>query len=175
MAEIEKTTSEEPLADKWLQATAKLMLRAHDLRRLRAEEEPRLLEEIEAIFKPAVRWFLGTFRGMLRPWPAGQGPDAEALGIHVAAEWRATYVLYLQETVLHAGSITFDVPRHVGDDLWPRGLYPVPHIAVSESFNLSAKGLSKIGTKARESLPAGAGFPEAAARWLELLGYEVKR
>jgi len=140
-------------------------------------EQESILLEIEALFAPAVRIFLKEMRlAKVRPWPPRQGPDREALTALIAAEWRTHLIRYLQESKIRLQTTCeLHVVTEISDDLWAWGAAHRPTISISEHFDLSARALSRIGTLARRQLPDGTIFPEAAARWLELLGYEVTR
>lgn len=154
-------------------AAEELRRRANAQRANLASEEPQLLETIEELFIPALRWYFGTLRDRkIRPWGARQGPDKEAFAVAFAAEWRVTWVRFLQEQLRRHGSFTLDAARHVGADLLPIS-GPAMTIGVSEDFVLSARALHQIGAEVRAALPSGTRFPKAAARWLELLGYEI--
>ncbi len=157
-----------------LEAAEKIRQRANAMRPQLIAEEPLLLTGIEAFFAAALRWYFETLTThKIRPWAPRQGPDREAFCAYFAAEWRLTWLRFLQHQVAE-GRSEFDLVRDVGKDLWPKGLYQVPTIAVSDDFVLSASALHRIGANAHDVLLNGARFPDFAVRWFELLGYEIK-
>jgi hypothetical protein len=154
-------------------ATVEVNDRANANKALRDAEEPGLIRDIEKFFEPALKWFFAELRrGGIQPWPSKQAPTAEVYRVHFASVWRDTYRSFLWEQVVPTGSSTLEVPLHVGMDLWPRELRRAPVASVHEYFVLSAQALHDIGMCARST--ANVNFPTAAARWLELLGYNVK-
>lgn len=166
--------TENELATQRIASYEKFRQKADAMRAARDVEEEKLIEELDQLFKPALRWYFGTLRERkIRPWGPRQGPDKEAFTCYFAAEWRTTWVRFLQERLRRDGSCTLDAAKHVGADLLPSG-FGNPVIGISEDFVLSARALHHIGAEVRAALPDGTRFPKAAARWLELLGYEVE-
>ena len=157
-----------------LEAVEELRRRANAMRMQLGAEEPKLIAGLESFFEAPMRWYFKELRARkLRPWAAYCGPDREMFTVAFAADWWKTLLVFARETALRDGGCVFDAAAHVGDDLWPKSLYQVPTIGISEDFDLSARALHRIGLKAREALPAGARLPPAAKRRLELLGLEV--